>query len=577
MLSLCQMMRFPDVIFASKTSAPISAGPSNQAQGKPQDLRRPPPSLLSGLTAVAEKGITLQADNVAEANLGAVDPAKTPSADFMFTLRNTSTRPIVIDRIQPSCGCTTATVTINGRLVAAGQDMPPLDSEAQANIHVHINLTGQSAGSLFKFVAVYTKDVPQPAAMLQIRGSLTKSILSSVPVPRPGGLLPATAPGAATAFPSRKLPFAGLRVVQAENVQALAPNQAQRDFGAVSALDTPSIEQTFTLNNSTATPLVLDRFQPSCHCTTAAVEGALAGAALPTLAPGQEVSVRVTVSLADLAPGPLLKSVMVFTKGSQLPAAALTLTGQLKPAVTLSSSLLDFGRVAVDKPQTLLLMATLDPRLTERGVPPTLVSNNPDIQIIPQPDVISRLKPNPKTGGKSPKAGGKAPTDAALIGSHQRTYRIKLSPAAAGPITGSLYFVSSGHDPKVSSALANATVLLLGQVTGDVAAQPSVLAFGNVRLGQGAVRQIVLSGKDPADVTSLKITSASPFLTAKLNTATPIFSGGQLLPASCVLEVTLAPQTPPGMLQTQVKILLPNGQRLLVPVSAFISPVSAMR
>ena len=559
------MMVLPSVL---PTIAAMPATATRQTQELPP----------AGLAAVAGKGVTVQSGNVAEANLGTVNPAQTPSADFTFTLRNTSSRQIVIDRIQPSCGCTTATAVINGKLVPINQEMPPLNPAAQAIIRVHINLTGQADGRLFKFVAVYTKDVPQPAAMLQIHGNLIRDAASITPAPlsitQSNTAAPDRMPITRAAFRSNLVPFAGLRVAPTAGVTAAAPNQGQHDFGTVSALDTPRIEQTFTLSNSTPAPLVLDRFQPSCHCTTAAVEGASAEGALPTLAPGKTLAVHVTVNLTDLAPGPLLKTVLVYIKGNPQPAAVLSLTGELKPAVTLMPNLLDFGQVALGHPQTLSVTAALDARLTDNGTLPILASTNPNIRISPQPEVVSRLKANLLKGNGQPSRS--LPTSSALAGTRRRTYLVTLLPNAAGPVTGSLSFIPSGHNPKIASALANASVLLLGQVTGDLSAQPPVLAFGTVRLGQGTARQIVLTGKDPADVTAPKITSGNFYVSAKL-TAAPLFTSGQLQPSSRILEVTLAANAPLGLLQTQVKIILPNGQCLLVPVSAFVSPDTATR
>ncbi len=399
--------------------------------------------------------------------------------------------------------------------------------------------------------------------MLSLYQMLASATLASPTLPV--NSLPITIP----VIRPRAVPFAGLRVAPTAGVQTAAPNQGQHDFGTVSALDTPSIEQTFLLSNSTSAPLVLDWFQPSCHCTTVTVEGTSTGAVMPTLLPGKTLAVHVTVSLADLAPGPLLKTVLVYIKGNPQPAAVLALTGELKPAVTLSPNLLDFGQVELGHPQTLSVTATLDARLLDKGTLPILASTNSNIRISPQPEVISRLK-------VSPRMGSKLPASPALVGSRRRTYLVTLLPSAAGPITGSLSFIPSGHDPKATSVLANASVLLLGQVIGDLSAQPPVLTFGTVRLGQGTARQIVLTGKDPAEVTAPKITSGSPYVSAKL-TAAPLFASGQIQPASRVLEVTLGANAPLGLLQTQVKISLPNGQCLLVPVSALVSPELAAR
>lgn len=413
------------------------------------------------------------------------------------------------------------------------------------------------------------------------------SVWAAPPVPlSPSPALSTVWSSASQVLPERKAPFAGLRVVPSAGIQSLAPNQVQHDFGPVGVLDTPRLEQNFILHNGSATPLALDRLQPTCHCTTATVEGASGDAPLPTLAPGQQAVIHVAVSLAGLAPGPLLKSVLVFTKGDPRPAAVLTLIGQLKPAVTLLPSLLDFGQTAVNKPQALSLTATLDPRLMENGTLPILASNNPDIQITPQPDVISRLKPNltptvnPKpTVGPSGKLTASSPSQAFK----RRTYRVTLSSSAAGPITGSLYFVSSGRNPTASAALATATVLLVGQVVGDVAAQPQALSFGTVRLGQGTTRQIVLVGKTGEALKSLKVASASAWLSAKLvgNDPRTLFTSAASSssdPAvqtnqqtNQVLEVTLGPDAPAGTLQSRIKVSLANGQRLLIPVTAYVS------
>ncbi len=410
-------------------------------------------------------------------------------------------------------------------------------------------------------------------ALLTATGAQAKTVPAAPPSAPPA----AATQTLAQAMPERKSPFVGLRVAPSAQVHALAPNQAQHDFGTVSALDTPRLEQTFILSNSSPKPLVLDRLQTTCHCTAATIEGVAAGAALPTLAPGQRLTVRVTVSLVDLAAGSLLKSVLVYTQGDQRPAAVLTLTGKLRPAVTLSTTLLDFGQIQTGKSQALTLTVSLDARLTQDGVLPILASNNPDIQITPQPDIIARLKPGPKSrpapGGR-PSATGSTPP-----GLRHRTYRIILTPSTVGPITGSLYFVPSGQNPAAAAALTTATVLLVGQATGDVAAQPQALSFGTARLGQGATRQLVLIGKTGATLASLRLSSASPWLSTRLkrNDLQALFPG-VLAPSNDaasqtnqVLEVTLSPNAPAGVLQSRIKVSLTNGQCLLIPVTAYVS------
>lgn len=411
------------------------------------------------------------------------------------------------------------------------------------------------------------------ALALPAAGARAKTFPAASTVARPSAPPAAAARTTTQALPERKVPFVGLRVAPSAQVQVLAPNQAQHDFGTVSALDTPRLEQTFVLSNGGPMPLVLDRLQATCHCTAATIEGAAAGAAPPTLAPGQRTVVRVTVNLAELVPGPLLKSVLVYTRGDQRPAAVLTLIGRLRPAVTLSPALLDFGQITAGKSQTQTLTASLDARLTENGVLPILASSNPDVQITPQPDVIARLKPGlkirPVPGGRASGAGGLA------RGLRSRTYRITLTPAAVGPITGSLRFVSSGHDPAASAALATATVLLVGQAVGDIAAQPQALSFGTVRLGQGTIRQVILVGKTAQAMKSLKFASPIPWLSARLVGTDPaaLFAAPTPVAAQTnqVLEVTLGPDAPPGALQSRIRVSLADGQCLLIPVTAYVT------
>lgn len=582
-LSFRQVTLFSGTVLAAQVflSAPAIAAPpiasfkqSQNSSNRSQKAASRPQFPSAGLAAVLGKGVTSHATNVAEADLGTVNPLNVPFANLVFTLRNTSDRPILIDRLQPSCGCTTASVMLGGKSVAAEQGIPALNPKAEVTIHIHIDLTGQAAGGLTKFVAVYIKDRPQPAAMLQIRGVVARDVSAEAP---PHELHPFAMSTASNVLPPHKAPFTGLRVAPTQGIQALAPNQAEHDFGTVSALDMPSLEQTFLVTNGGSVLLVLDRLQPTCLCTTASVEGIPTGVALPTLAPGQKATIRVTVRLAGLESGPLLKSVMVFTQGNPRPAAVLTLTGKLQPAVTLSPTLLDFGQIQIGKSQALTLTASLDARLTQDGVLPILASNNPDIQITPQPDIIARLKPGSKSrpapGGR-PSATGSTPP-----GLRHRTYRIILTPSTVGPITGSLYFVPSSQNPAAAAALTTATVLLVGQATGDAAAQPQALSFGTARLGQGATRQLVLIGKTGATLASLRLSSASPWLSARLKRNDPevLFSGvlalssGAASQTNQVLEVTLSPDAPAGVLQSRIKVSLTNGQCLLIPVTAYVS------
>ena len=55
-----------------------------------------------------------------------------------------------------------------------------------------------------------------------------------------------------------------------------------------------------------------------------------------TIRPGQTFSVQVSVDSQQLSPGLLHKSVWVFVKGQDAPAATLEMTGALLPAAVFS-------------------------------------------------------------------------------------------------------------------------------------------------------------------------------------------------------------------------------------------------
>lgn len=353
------------------------------------------------------------------------------------------------------------------------------------------------------------------------------------------------------------------------------PSTGRWDAGSISALDENALTHDFLLKNTGTTPLTVSRIQTSCGCTSALPATDKGLTSLPlTLASGQSMTVHARVNLALVAPGPLSKSVMLYSDPSPRPVAVLQLTGTLRPSLALSPPLLDFGQVAGGKGNTLAVTATWDEHLTPDGTLPALVSTNPDISVMPQPEIKALLL---KVPGPSPFLHR---------GTRICTYRVVVSPTAAlGPISGMLSFQapksSAGAVPKNSldrralqaAIYSQPTVLLLGQVQGDLAAQPQALTFNRVRQGQPASREIVLTGIRLETLKSLSVATASPWLTARLSPATPVFSGGQLQATSQVLDVSLSPNTPPGLFASTLKITLTNGQHLRVPVTADVSNV----
>ena len=153
-------------------------------------------------------------------------------------------------------------------------------------------------------------------------------------------------------------------------------------LGETSLLDRPEIVHTFLLRNDGSAPLTLESLVPSCHCTTATVG---TDGTLPTLAPGGQVAIRVTVVVEPYMSGPLDKWVVVYAQGVVEPVARLEITGTLRPSVTLTPEAVDFGTVAAGQARTVNLTAIVDSRLLSAGTPPSLGLVGPRCPGRPEP------------------------------------------------------------------------------------------------------------------------------------------------------------------------------------------------
>ena len=345
-------------------------------------------------------------------------------------------------------------------------------------------------------------------------------------------------------------------------------NVGHYDFGTVSPLDTPQVEHTFVLRNNTQAPLVLTRLQSSCGCTTATATAlggagvkpaakAGADAPLPTLAPGGRVALYVVVHLQDHAPGMLYKTVLVFTQDLPQPVAVLQMEGTLRPSVSLSPPLLDFGRVTTGAVHRLTLTATADARLVPTGGLPGLVSSNPAVRVAAAPP-----------GAVPPPAGAKTVS---------RTYTVTLAPdAPLGSLTSTLTFgpaavipvpavaASSPQLPGAPFAPTVVAAMAVAEVTGDIASSPELLSFGNVPEGQPQERQVQLSAAAATSFEGIKVESASPLFSGRLTAPNPAGAAASPVPPAVAsqaavppmalrgLIITLSPLAPSGIQQTQM-------------------------
>lgn len=293
---------------------------------------------------------------------------------------------------------------------------------------------------------------------------------------------------------------------------------------------------------------------------------------LPTVAPGQQFTVRVSINPAHLAPGPTLKSVALFVRGNPQSAFTLEMKGTLLPVASFTPTFIDFGKLDPRKSEATpsqRLTVSLDARLAPKGQWPALVSSNPDVRLTLLPAEAPSLPETARQG--------------MLKGMLTRVYLLTLAPGGTlGPLQGRVSFAApaktastasqAASDPTTSEnspqdLLAEPSALLIGEITGDVAASPSSLAFGAVAAGQPVTRTLLLTAGSAALLSGLKASCASPWLTPRLSGETHVFSGGRSAVRS--LDVTLCPGMPDGVVRSDIVVRLRTGQRLVIPASAY--------
>ena len=121
---------------------------------------------------------------------------------------------------------------------------------------------------------------------------------------------------------------AGLTIVPGQGTVRADGTTARYDFGTRRMSDESPLEHTFTLRNVGTAPITVDRLQSSCGCTTAFLAG---DQDLPlTVGPGGIIPVRVSIAPHRLAPGPIEKSVWVFTHGASDASVLLEITGTMQ-------------------------------------------------------------------------------------------------------------------------------------------------------------------------------------------------------------------------------------------------------
>ncbi len=152
----------------------VGAGTVGRAQTvKPPAAQKPGNlGMAVGMTVMEEKGLERLQPNAAIFAFGKVDRFTHPTLEHTFTIRNEGKTPLVIDHLQPSCGCTSALLTSGKE--AAGYTLEP---GKQVGVKVTVDLTKLAPGAIKKFLWVMLPHENTPAVSIrldaEIEGVLT--------------------------------------------------------------------------------------------------------------------------------------------------------------------------------------------------------------------------------------------------------------------------------------------------------------------------------------------------------------------------------------------------------------------
>jgi len=149
----------------------------NLPQSVPAAASHPvPPVSNYNLTVLADASTSdASTSHAGRFDFGRINTSVTSRLEHTFTVRNDASRPLMITRLQPSCGCTSAVLAGTGHLpvvLQPGQQVPVL---------VSINLEPQLSGSIRKTVSVFVAGQSAPVAFLEMEATLNTLTVEAVP------------------------------------------------------------------------------------------------------------------------------------------------------------------------------------------------------------------------------------------------------------------------------------------------------------------------------------------------------------------------------------------------------------
>ncbi len=371
-----------------------------------------------------------------------------------------------------------------------------------------------------------------------------------------------------------------LTVIGGNGVRVTGKSTGTYDFGKIESIDAAVVSRPFRVRNSTGHPVVVSDVETACGCVGSimrrsgrGVSGSSTAKGEPIpLAPGEELEVQLSLDLGRLTPGPVNKQAWVHLQGSQDAAATLLLSGQILSSMAFIPAALDFGRITAEASPSLELTAIMDARFGDTPEALALAGSKPYVKV-----TLTELKRYPRlpdeyNGVQEPALHGRPVVcvkyrvqrqhDAPLgLLNAYLTFGRTSPPAPLLQRKGETSAVDGVADPR-RTVLQSALVRVDGEVTGSVRAEPKLLLMGPISKGSPAAETITLKSEGGASLAGATATCESRWLALQVKPET--------IPGRLTIEVRVSPDASIGSIEDEIRIALPGGQKMVVPIWAVV-------
>ena len=148
---------------------PARSEPVQSVKNLKPDLQ---PKQVLTLLLLSDIDRSSSANSLENYQFGTIQALRVAPIEHTFILRNNNPTPVFLDRLQPSCGCTTA-------VAGAAKTERGILPGKTLQVHVSIDPGHLSAGPITKTVWVYIKGQSDAAATLQMIGTMRAAVTFS--------------------------------------------------------------------------------------------------------------------------------------------------------------------------------------------------------------------------------------------------------------------------------------------------------------------------------------------------------------------------------------------------------------